>query len=193
MNFLAHSYLSCSDEELLVGNFIADSTNNHLLATYPEGIKAGVVLHRKIDSYTDNHPIVKQSSRRLYDKHSKYASVIVDVYYDYLLATAWEKYHETPLKDFSQEVYAVLTKYKEFLPENLKMSLPHMISNDWLTGYSSLYGIEKSFSSLQKRASRPDLMEGVMESLEEDLPLLRDEFDQFFPEIREFVMCECVG
>ena len=64
MNYLAHIYLSGEDEDLMIGNFIADSVRGNQLADFPEGVRKGIVLHRKIDSYTDRHPVVTESKNR---------------------------------------------------------------------------------------------------------------------------------
>ena len=48
MNFLAHLYLSGEDEELMIGNFIADFIRNREVTNYSEGIQKGIFLHRKI-------------------------------------------------------------------------------------------------------------------------------------------------
>ena len=69
MNFLAHIYLSGEDQELKIGNFIADSVKGKKFAQFPERIQQGITLHRKIDSYTDSHPIVRESVLRLFPKY----------------------------------------------------------------------------------------------------------------------------
>ena len=93
MNFLAHIYLSGDDPELKIGNFIADAVKGKKYTTYPQKIQEGIILHRKIDSFTDAHPIVKKSASRLFSKYGHYNSVIVDILYDHFLAKNW-KAHE---------------------------------------------------------------------------------------------------
>ena len=53
MNYLAHIYLSGTDEKTLVGNFIGDFIKGNKYASYPVDIQNGILLHRKIDSFTD--------------------------------------------------------------------------------------------------------------------------------------------
>jgi len=92
MNFLAHLYLSCDNEDLMIGNFIADFIRNKEVKDYSPEIQKGIFLHRQIDTYTDLHPMVKKGTHRLQKYHRKYSPVIVDVFYDYLLANNWERY-----------------------------------------------------------------------------------------------------
>ncbi len=187
MNFLAHLFLSCDDEKLMVGNFIADMISNKQLTLYPEAIRAGVLLHRKIDHYTDNHPIVLQGVRRLYDQHRKYAPVVIDVYYDYLLANHWEHYSDERLTDFTQRTYQILEKHRLLMPARMQENLPGMIADDWLTKYGELYGMERAFGNMRRRVSQPEWLDGVIDSLLEQLPQLEEEFDAFFPDLIRYV------
>jgi len=86
MNFLAHLFLSFDNEDIMIGNFIADMIRNKDVSTFSEGVQKGIALHRKIDSYTDVHPIVKQGTKLMQPYHSKYSPVVIDVFYDYLLS-----------------------------------------------------------------------------------------------------------
>jgi len=52
MNFLAHTWLSFSDDEL-VGNMLADYIRNRERHLFSEGIQKGIALHRAIDTFTD--------------------------------------------------------------------------------------------------------------------------------------------
>ena len=54
-------------------------------------IEAGILLHRAIDQYTDSHPAVKGSYKRLDPKFRRYAGIITDIVSDHLLALNWSK------------------------------------------------------------------------------------------------------
>ena len=90
MNFLAHIYLSGDDDELKIGNFIADSVKGKKFSQFPDQVQKGITLHRKIDSYTDSHPIVRESVLRLFPKYGHYSSVIVDILYDHFFSSLLE-------------------------------------------------------------------------------------------------------
>src|SRR5690606_39712177 len=85
MNFLAHIYLSFEDDGITIGNFIADSIRGNRYKHLPERIQQGIMLHRAIDTYTDKHPTVRQSTKRLHQNYSHYSGVIVDIFYDHFL------------------------------------------------------------------------------------------------------------
>jgi acyl carrier protein phosphodiesterase len=104
MNHLAHFVLSGGDADLAIGNFVADFITNRQLPDFSAGVQRGIWLHREIDAFTDSHPIVKQSTKRLHPFHHKYSPVIVDVYYDYLLAKNWDTFFELKIKNSKLEV-----------------------------------------------------------------------------------------
>ena len=97
MNFLAHLYLSGDNEDLIIGNFIADMVKGRQIENFQEEVVKGIELHRKIDYFTDNHAIVDQSKRRLRNKYRLYSGVIVDMFYDHYLAANWSEYSRIPL------------------------------------------------------------------------------------------------
>ena len=193
MNFLAHLYLSCDNEDLLIGNFIADFIRNKEVKDYSEGIQKGIVLHRQIDSYTDTHPIVKQGTHRLQKDHHKYAPVIIDVFYDYLLANNWERYSGETLDEFCQTVYQILEKRLDDLPEKLQKRVPVMIKHQWLQAYKTEEGMRYTFKRLAERLSRPEYLDGVVDNLLQDEKVLEEEFNLFFPKVINYVNenCKC--
>src|ERR1700741_2833759 len=103
MNFLAHIYLSGNDEDVIMGNFMGDFVTGRHYEGLNAGMIKGVELHRKIDEFTDTHPVVQQSKERLYKNYHKYAPVIVDIFYDHFLAANWSKYSNIELEKFTQD------------------------------------------------------------------------------------------
>ena len=73
MNFLSHLHLSGDSEGLIIGNYIADSVKGSAYNMFSNEIQKGILLHRKIDTFTDNHPTVEQSKKRLREKYKKYS------------------------------------------------------------------------------------------------------------------------
>ena len=187
MNYLAHLFLSCSHEDHLIGNFIADSISRNPEYKVNPDIKEGIDLHKRIDSFTDNHPIVRKSRERLYYAHSKYSSVIVDVWYDYLLAKNWTLYTDESLDNFVERMYAILFRRLDDLPKKLQNSLPYMVQDNFLMKYTNLFGMTEVFRRLRKRFSRPEYLNDVVKTFLVEEENLNNDFNQFFPELKEFV------
>ncbi|MEL7221718.1 MAG: ACP phosphodiesterase [Bacteroidota bacterium] len=193
MNFLAHLLLSCEEEELMIGNFLGDFIKNRELPSFSPAIQRGVRLHRLIDTYTDNHPVVRQGIHRLHKRHGKYAGVVIDILYDYILANNWTDYGPGTLKNFTQSTYRVLEKHLPAMPERLHTVVPRMINDNWLVRYGETDGVAYTFSRLKRRVSKPEYLENVLLSLQENEALLTEEFTQFFPDVSREVrtFCDC--
>lgn len=187
MNFLAHLFLTHDNEGLSIGNFIGDYVRNRELPSYPEAVQRGVWLHRRIDTYTDNHPLVRESLQLLRPAHGKYAGVVWDVLSDALLSHRWERFCDQPLREFTSDMYRILERNLHLMPEGLQRRLPLMIADDWLMQYQHEHGIAFTLSRLQRMASRPEFLEGGVESLRQHYAELERRFAAFFPEVIEYV------
>lgn len=190
MNYLAHAFLSGTDSQLLVGNFIADSVRGNQLNLFPERIAQGIRLHRLIDTFTDSHPVVLLSKQRLRPGFRKYASVITDVFYDHFLAINFSDYSPIALPDYTEIVYETILAHSAILPERANYFLPYMIKHNWLLGYASLEGINRSLTGLSKRTTHDNNMALAAIELAENYYLYEAEFRQFFPQLQAYVITQ---
>ena len=187
MNFLAHAFLAHPSVPLIIGNFIGDFVKGKQFQAYGQGIADGIVMHRKIDDYTDNHPVFKKSRSRISNKYGHYSGVIIDLYYDHFLATTWNEFSNIELKHFVSDLYATVLDNENLLPEKAKMMLPYMIKYDWLSNYATIDGIDKSLKGLAKRTRFDSKMEDAAKDLNENYDQLQNDFREFFPEIISYV------
>jgi len=183
LNYLAHSFLSFSYDEILIGNFIADSLRGKEVDSFHSSIKMGIQLHRLIDNFTDHHNIVKQSKERLDPIYGKYDSVIMDILYDHFLAINWNKYSDTTLAEHSKKVYQSLQNNYPILPPKIKEFLPHMIRENWLVQYGTKDGITQSLRGMARRASFVSHMEEAVVDLKNYYLEFDADFQLFFPEL----------
>ncbi len=187
MNFLAHLYLSGNSDELKIGNFIADSVKGRGFAAFSQEIQHGIILHRAIDMYTDDHPIVRQSIGRLRPKYKKYSGVLVDIFYDHYLALNWNEFHSKSLDTYTQDVYQLLNSRLAELPDRTQMMLPYMIQGNWLLNYQYFDGIGRVLGGMSRRTKFDSGMEKGVHDLKEHYDDFENEFRQFMPDISAFV------
>ena len=185
MNFLAHSYLSFSEEQL-VGNMIADFVKNRDVARLPESIQKGIKLHRAIDTFTDAHPLIHEAKAPFRPLVRLYSGAFVDVAFDYFLANDTTENSQCEWQEHSQRVYAVLRRYEEFLPEVFKKVLDKMQQDDWLYNYRNEWGIEYSFRNVVNKAQFLDKTINVFLAFLANKDFLREKYEIFFPEIKSF-------
>ncbi len=183
MNFLAHIYLSGTDEGVIIGNFIADGIKGRRYLKYPESIQKGILLHRAIDTFTDQHKTVKQSTARLHKNYGHYSGVIVDILYDHFLAKNWERYHDTPLTEFVSDFYALLRENFAVLPTRIQRMMPYMITDNWLESYASILGISKILKQMNIRTKGVSKMNFAVIELEAYYEEFESEFTSFFSEL----------
>ena len=183
MNFLAHIYLSGEDEGVTIGNFIADGIKGKRYQKYPQAIQKGILLHRAIDSYTDSHPTVRQSTKRLHANYSHYSGVIVDILYDHFLAKNWKDYHPVPLDIYVANFYQLLRDSHVILPARIQRLMPYMISDNWLLSYGTIPGISRILDQMNNRTKGVSKMNFAVLELEEYYTEFEEEFTSFFAEL----------
>ena len=138
-----------------------------------------------IDAFTDSHPVVTESKKRLRPYFHKYSPVIVDVFYDHFLAKNWNEYHSQPLEEYVNDVYKLMKKNSNILPDKTKNMLPHMIQHNWLLGYAKLEGINRVLTGMSRRAKFDSKMDEATLFLEKDYSLYENEFEEFFPQLKK--------
>ncbi len=181
MNHLAHVHLSGADPEIIVGNLSADYLRKRECLELPLKLQDGVALHRHIDHSTDNHPDIRGAWAILRPKHGKYASVIFDIYCDYLLATRWDKFESEPLEFVAERAYQAIHEHGEHLPEDLFNRFKRMINSDWLKQYGSYEGQAYVFERFGQRLSKPALLSGVIDTLRSNEDVFAKAFSSFYP------------
>lgn len=186
MNFLAHIYLSGEDDRITIGNFIADKIHGKAYKKYPFDIQKGILLHREIDTFTDAHPIVRQSTKRLHFNYGHYSSVIVDILYDHFLAKNWKTYSTIPLKDFSVSFYNLLEESYEILPLRIQNLMPFMIADNWLLNYSKIEGVQRVLDGMNRRTKYKSKMNEATKELKIHYDEFEEEFTLFFDELITF-------
>ncbi|MFT5886383.1 MAG: acyl carrier protein phosphodiesterase [Arcticibacterium sp.] len=184
MNYLAHVFLSGHNEEILFGNLLEDfmhgrvehERNNHLST----GIKNGIKLHRRIDTITDSHGLVKVCKNVFQPEFGRYASIVTDVLFDHFLIKNWEIFSQEDFSAFRQRSYKALEGYHDLMPEGLDKLVKSMTKHDWLKAYEFDEGLERAFIGLNSKIkSGPDLLPSIA-LMHENYDVINDNFLSFF-------------
>lgn len=190
MNILAHAYLAGDDEGLIIGNFIADfikGTPEHPRHGLSAGVQRGVWLHRQIDSFTDQHPLVEQMRILVRPRCHKYAGVAVDVFLDHFLAKDFAEITGQPLSRFVPAFYQLIRRHRDQLPEGARRMSDYMMQHDWLTEYQYLDGIDRSLKGIARRTVFPSNLDTAIAELSGHYRNFERYFRQFFPELQQHV------
>ncbi|WP_298535589.1 acyl carrier protein phosphodiesterase [uncultured Algibacter sp.] len=183
MNYLAHIYLSGDNDLVTIGNFIADGIKGKSYKDYSKDIQVGILLHRYIDSFTDSHKTVRQSTKRLHEKYGHYSGIIVDILYDHFLAKNWYKYSDIPLKKYIESFYDSLSEHYNILPIRIQKMMPYMLADNWLLSYASIDGIGRVLEGMNRRTKNRSSMNEAVIELKEFYKEFENEFSIFFEEL----------
>ena len=183
MNFLAHIYLSGNNQRVQIGNFMGDGIRGKDYTHFHPDIQLGVLLHRSIDTFTDFHPVFRQSKHRLVPKFNHFSGIIIDMFYDHFLAKEWELYHHESLQNFTQRFYQNLEVHKNELNIKTRDLLPYLTKQNWLERYAQLTDLQQILKQMDHRFSFKSNMYESVEDLYEHYYLFKQEFHLFFKDL----------
>ena len=164
---------------------MADAVKGNHFEHYPTGIQIGIRLHRFIDSFTDSHPIYRQSKHRLHEKFGHYSGVIMDIVYDHFLAKNWKQFSTTKLEKYADTFYKLLQSNYDILTEKTQNALPYMIQTNWLVCYKTLAGLELILFQMDHRTKNRVNMPAAMEDIKLFYVEIEQEFSLFFSELEQ--------
>lgn len=170
----------------MLGNFFADAVRGNKFKEFPNEIAKGIILHRNIDTFTDQHKIVRKSKRRLHERYGHFRGVIIDMFYDHFLAKNWSKYSEIPLDIFADNFYKLLHENFEILPDKTKYMLPYIEKYNWLYNYQFFEGMEDVLNGMNNRTKGKSKMNLAMNDLKEHYNDFKNDFELFFDELIEY-------
>ncbi|WJG09256.1 ACP phosphodiesterase [Aliiglaciecola sp. LCG003] len=187
MNYLAHIHLGHVTATSMLGNFLGDFVKGSDLSYLPESIRHGVWMHRKIDSYTDRHRLVKQLKASFPPNIRRMAGVIIDIYFDFLLCKHWYRYCVTPLSHILDRFYQQLGQQPLALIGRYNAVRDSLLSKRWLAEYQSLEGCVRAFKQIEARLNyRIKFSEDARQYLTINGDHLEQQFLEFYPELLEF-------
>jgi len=160
VNFLAHALLAGDDPALIVGGVVGDWIKGTLPGKLPPDLARGVALHRAIDTHAETHPAFCRSRARISASRRRYAGVLVDMFYDHLLASVWSIKHVQPLPEFCSDIYLHIERRMGDLPEVAHPALHMMAREDWLSSYADIEGIADVLARMSRRARQPNPLLG---------------------------------
>jgi acyl carrier protein phosphodiesterase len=183
MNWLAHLYLSEPNPQFRIGNLLPDLVPASALSGLSPDILRGADQHRRIDAFTDRHPVVRRSISRVTPDFRRFGGILVDVFYDHFLARDWENYSSTPLQEFTAEIYDSFDRCRPEIPPEALVHLKHMRESDWLCAYREIDGILTALERLGLRFRRPVPLGNAISVLRDNYDELHADFSAFFPEL----------
>lgn len=187
MNILVHYLLSERNEEVVVGNVIADFIKGTKIHQFPPGIQKGIEIHKEIDTYSDNHPVVKETWSLLQKDFGLYGRVITDIYYDHFLYKHWTEFSDFTFEDDLQFLYDCLQKHTAELPPKVRRMNARIVALEWPLKYTDMAGLYQVFRSMSRRVAFENRFEKAVEVLQLEYKRIDGHFLRFYPELRSYI------
>ncbi|GGF08785.1 Acyl carrier protein phosphodiesterase [Chishuiella changwenlii] len=183
MNLVAHQYLSFGERGIQIGNLLGEIVKGNQYENFSEDVKTGILLHRTIDTFTDEHEIVKRSSSYFYESQHKYSPIVIDVIFDYFLIKHWDKFYKDSFENFKKSCYSLFEKEYDSLPKKLQETIYYLLKYDWFKNYSSIEGVQKTLKGIGNRSKFENNLHQVIPEFEKNYKKLEQDFLEFFPQL----------
>jgi acyl carrier protein phosphodiesterase len=183
MNHLAHAWLAAPDDDIVLGSLIADFLRGAIDADLPRGVRIGVALHRSIDIYTDAHAEVVAARALFEPPYRRYAGIVLDVWFDHLLARDWNRYAIGSLSTFSHRVQDLLAARAAELPARMHGFAHYMRMHDLPEAYRDVHVIDNVLHGLSRRLKRENPLAQALPVVQAHAAALDRHFSAFFADL----------
>lgn len=166
----------------MYANIFGDFVKGKDLSHHSQLVQKGIKLHRKIDDYIDHHPAVVKLTHHLYKQLPKVAGIAVDLYFDYLLAKNWKKYHSSDYITFIQTFENTEINRDTFPKQKFWNVLDRMKAGEWLKHSQTIYGLKKSSQGVSNMISFENVLDEAPEVFLQNEAMIEETFHQFMKE-----------
>ena len=190
MNFLAHCLLAHPGEGFVAGGILGDFVKGNIPESFPVELRAGVRLHRRIDSYSNRLPALKESAGRFPPPLRRVAPVLLDIVADHCLARSWSRYGVGDLRDFTARTYAALDRYHDWVPAEGRVFVRRLAETDLLARYTDPAVIQRAMDHVLDRLKLGHLGPALDGVLDDSRSTLTEDFDIYYPQLESFARSE---
>lgn len=151
-------------------NLYGDFVKGRDLSKYAPIIEKGIRLHREIDHFVDNHPLVRSMIHELYEPLPKVAGIAIDLYFDHVLANNWDRFHPLSLPEFVSNFYAIEPEPRDQYATEYLLMFEKMRKRNWLEKYKTMEGLTKACQGVSRRISFDNVLDQA--------PLIYEQFQE---------------
>lgn len=188
MNHFAHLVLSQPTVESAVGNLLGDFARGVKVESLPAAVHAGLLNHRAVDRFTDSHPLVASMKRCFSPARRRFAGIALDIYFDHLLLTHWQRFEERQLDSLIAEFYERMSSGQVLMPgPDMRRITRRMIDYDWFGSYRHIDSIAESLDRVAQRIRFANDFDNAIEDLQRHHEMIRDGFFEFYPQLQQHI------
>jgi len=186
VNYLAHFHLAYGKDELIVGALLGDFIKGPLNGDLVQPVEQGIMLHRKIDSYTDQHKLLRSCHQQFDPTYRRYAGIMTDVVFDHFLSKHWPIFHPQPLADFNEEVFQLLRNNPQ-LSERAQKMADILDRNHVFAKYREWSTVNSALKNIGLRLKGVNPLNTAAAELRTHYDLLEETFFEFYQQLQEHV------
>ncbi|MDC9592339.1 acyl carrier protein phosphodiesterase [Xenorhabdus sp. IM139775] len=184
MNFLAHLHLAALSESSLLGNLMADFVRGSPEGAFSSDIAAGIRMHRRVDSLTDQHPLVTEARKLFRDEYRRVAPITLDIIWDHFLSRHWDKFEKHySLPEFVSFARRNIEPYLASTPEKFQALNNILWSQNLLIRYADMSCIANVLQSMARTRPKLSALAGSYQDIENHYLDFETLFFQFYPEM----------
>lgn len=188
MNFLAHLHLASLANSSFLGNLMADFIRGAPEGQYSTAVAQGIRLHRRVDTLTDSHPLVREARQLFRPEFRRYAPITLDVVWDHFLSRHWSDIvPEISLTDFTQNVRKVIEPQLTFTPPKFQEMNEFMWPQRWLIRYQEVPYIGQVLAGMARRRPKLAALKETDYDFINNYQSLESIFFRFYPQMMEAV------
>lgn len=187
MNFLAHLHIASVTKTSFVGNFLGDFVKGDPDGQFNAEIVQGIRLHRFVDSYTDQHQIVKSLKPLFPEPLRRFSPIALDMFWDHCLAKHWHNFEPLSLADFCRQaqlqIEAESSLEENALPSRFEKVSQLVWQNKWLERYAEIENITFGLQRIASRSPRMAPLAETGETLLKHYDLFSEQFFTLYPDL----------
>lgn len=188
MNHFAHLVLSQPTVESTVGNLLGDFARGVDTGSLSAPVHAGLLNHRAVDRFTDNHPIVLEMRQSFSRRRRRFAGIALDIYFDHLLLQHWDRFERRPLDELISAFYQRMQDGQELMPgADMRRVTRRMVDYDWFGSYRELDAVAESLDRVASRIRFNNRFDNAIEELRRNQRLIEQGFLEFYPDLQRHV------
>lgn len=187
MNTLAHLQLAQPRSGWIAGALLGDLWRGAPDATWPRTLREGVVLHRRIDSFTDSHPITLRARARFEPPFRRYAGILLDLWFDHRLAVHGAALGVADPEQLAAGLVEALDTHAVHVPESIRHHASALLRERRLSAYRNPAAVERALAWLGGRLRRHNPLAEGLHAIEPLAADLEDDFLAFWPLLQAHV------
>lgn len=171
--------------ESRVGNLLGDFARGVNQQNLTADVLQGLINHRRVDQFTDQHPQVLQMKRSFTAQRRRFAGIALDVLFDHYLLKHWSLLSKQPKQQVVDALYRDLLTGQSMMPERMQQVTTKMVEGDWFRAYETLDGVAYALERVAGRIRFGNNFAGVGEELALHYPQFETGFKRFLPDLIE--------